>query len=92
MVFIRIFHHSHSGRWEEHHPYTNVLWVNYVATKMSIKAKLKGPSSKSWKQKLEPYIRKILRYRSVQDVFLNLFVPDRVLTLKPSLKRHSSKV
>ncbi|XP_064383267.1 serine/threonine-protein kinase haspin-like [Halichondria panicea] len=77
------------NKWEEHHPFTNVLWINYIATKMSIKAKLKGPSSKTWKQKLEPYVRKILRHRTVNDVFLNIFSPERIL--KKPVSRKSNK-
>ena len=76
----------HRGKWEEHHPYTNVLWINYIATKMSIKAKLKGPSSKSWKQKLEPYVKKILRHRTVKDVFLNIFTPERIMK-RPDVRK-----
>lgn len=65
------------GQWHKFTPYTNVLWVNYLTIKTKIKGKLKDIHSKVWEAKFKPYLRNILKYTSVKDVFLNVFNPDK---------------
>ena len=77
--------HSRS-EWRGFHPYNNVLWLSYLATKVSIKAKLKDMSSKSWKRRLEPFIKKIKHYSTAKDVFLNVFSPDAVRKINATIK------
>lgn len=84
-VYRDMRNHSKS-EWRGFHPYNNVLWLNYLATKVSIKAKLKDMSSKSWKRKLEPFIKKIKRYSTAKDVFLNVFSPDAVRKINATIK------
>ena len=74
------------SEWRRFHPYNNVLWLNYLATKVSIKAKLKGMSGKWWKRKLEPFIKKIKQYPTAKDVFLNVFSPDSVRRINATIK------
>ena len=87
IMFISIDPFSpNRSEWRGFHPFNNVLWLNYLATKVSIKAKLKGMSSKTWKRKLEPFIKKIKQYPSVIDVFLNVFSPDAVRKINATIK------
>ena len=74
------------SEWRGFHPYNNVLWLNYLATKVSIKAKLKGISSKSWKRRLEPFIKKIKQNSSAKEVFFNVFSPDAVRRINATIK------
>ena len=83
-IFIR-------AHWEKFTPYTNVLWINYLTTKTKIKGKLKGIHSKVWESKFKPYLRTILKYKSVKDVFLNVFYPDKPLRYSTSQHDSSSR-
>ena len=74
------------SEWRGFHPYNNVLWINYLATKVSIKAKLKGISSKTWKRRLEPFIKKIKQNSSAKDVFFNVFSPDAVRKINATIR------
>jgi len=68
--------HTHRSRWDTFTPYTNVLWINYLTNKVSIKGKLKHISSRSWKEKFKPYIQEILKYHSARELFMHVFAPD----------------
>ena len=70
------------GKWEGFYPYTNVLWLNYLATKTSIKAKLKKLSTRTWKANLRPFLDQIREQDSGKDVFLNVFSPKAVKRLR----------
>ena len=76
------------SQWQKFTPYTNVLWINYLTIKTKIKGKLKGIHSKVWESKFKPYLRSILKYKSVKDVFLNVFHPDK--PLRHSTSHHNS--
>ena len=76
------------AHWNTFTPYTNVLWLKYMATKMSIKAKLKGISTKTWKRTFEPYLKDILHQSSGREVFLNLFAPGVVKKPVSSPRSH----
>ena len=67
------------SEWHKFTPFTNVLWVNYLTVKTKIKGKLKGIHTKVWEAKFKPYLRNILKYTSVKDVFFNIFNPDKPL-------------
>lgn len=78
------------GNWGSYYPYTNVLWVNYIATKIRIKAKLKGIRTKFWKAALQPYVRLIKRNRSVKEVFLKVFSPEAMKRINATFARSST--
>ena len=64
----------HRSKWELYLPHTNVLWLNYLVTKMSQRRKIKNTSSRTWRAKFRPYLNTgILRYSSAQEAFVNLF-------------------
>jgi hypothetical protein len=65
-----------------------VLWLKYLATKTSIKAKLKKLSSKTWKANLRPFIDQILEQDSGKGVFLNVFSPKSVKRLLKARRSH----
>ena len=80
-----------SSQWHKFTPYTNVLWINYLTTKTKIKGKLKGIRSKVWEVKFKPYLRNILKYTSVRDVFLNVFNPDKPVSYTPQAHSNSKQ-
>lgn len=75
-----MFHFS--GNWKGFYPYSNVLWLNYLAIKTSIKAKLKKLSYRTWKANLAPFLEHILQQKSGKDVFLNIFSPKAIKRLR----------
>lgn len=86
-VYRNIRNHT-GGNWEGFYPRTNVLWLNYLATKTSIKAKLKKLSYRTWKAVLKPFLDLIPEQESGKDVFLNVFSPKAVKRLRTNISSH----
>ena len=52
---------------------------------MSIKAKLKGPSTKTWKSKFANHLKQIKGLSSGREIFLEVFAPSIKLTEEEAL-------
>ena len=76
LTFLCAHTHTHRSHWDTFTPYTNVLWINYLSTKVSIKGKLKHISARSWKERFKPYLRDLLKYHSARELFMHVFAPD----------------
>ena len=79
------------SHWEGYFPYTNALWLTYLATKTSIKAKLKKLSFRGWKEEFKPFLSHAKAQRTGKDVFLNVFSPEAVEKLRPLAKKKYHK-
>ncbi|XP_055453254.1 serine/threonine-protein kinase haspin [Psammomys obesus] len=68
----RLMRKENEGRWGEYHPYSNVLWLHYLADKilnhMSFKSKCQSAAMKQVKKKLLHFYRTVLSFRSATDL------------------------
>ncbi|CAI8047888.1 Serine/threonine-protein kinase haspin [Geodia barretti] len=65
------------GQWEKYHPSTNVMWLAFLATKLSDRAlQLRSTARRSWRAALRPIARRISTYPSAHDAFVHLFSSD----------------
>ncbi|XP_035672116.1 serine/threonine-protein kinase haspin-like [Branchiostoma floridae] len=55
--------------WKRHHPFTNVLWLDYLASKLLTK-KFKSSKKclKPWEQKFQTFRKEVLKCRTVAQV------------------------
>ncbi|XP_078701432.1 serine/threonine-protein kinase haspin-like isoform X2 [Branchiostoma floridae x Branchiostoma belcheri] len=54
--------------WKQHHPYTNVLWLHYVADKLLHKKYRATKSHRQWQQKFRTFRKQVLACRTVAQV------------------------
>ena len=60
--------------WEGYHPYSNVLWIHYIADKLLTGKSYKDTNSKqsrSDKRQLRMFYDEILQYNSASHMMLN---------------------
>ena len=65
------------SNWESYVPHTNVLWLNYLVTKISQSGKLKDISRRTWRAKFRPYLKEILQFSSAQEASMKLFYQSK---------------
>lgn len=65
--------------WKGFFPRSNVLWLNYLASKAheSYVVKSRFPEIE-----MGPYVERILQNQSAKEVFLNIFSPEAVEMIK----------
>ncbi len=59
------------NNWEEHHPFTNVLWIHYLADKLLRATSYPNSNSKEHKslvREFRIFLREALSYRSAQHL------------------------
>ncbi|GAB1296415.1 Non-specific serine/threonine protein kinase [Apodemus speciosus] len=68
----RLMRRENRNCWGEYHPYSNVLWLHYLAdkilNKMRFKSKCQSAAMKQMKRKLQHFHRTVLSFSSATDL------------------------
>ncbi|KAI8485608.1 Serine/threonine-protein kinase haspin [Branchiostoma belcheri] len=60
---------ENQDNWKRHHPYTNVLWLHYLADKLlNKKYRAIKKSQRQWQQKFRTFLKQVLACRTVAQV------------------------